>query len=485
MLFALGPNAARYIEDWPEAYQMKGQIYDTHKADYIELVKSFPRKSHIWVCSESFEVQRDVVQAEILKWLPKPEIRRTTYRMKDVIDQIHLKNGSKMTFKSYDQGREKFQGAKIQGVHLDEEPPEDVYKEILMRLMDSKGSLWATMTPGLKGESFVYTIPDLDALPDDQRDPELYMLFMSWDDNPYLDDDEKKRMEKNMRPDEIQARKYGRFITAGQSPFAIDKLMQMRERLVREPERWAITWTDSRYEEVVAEAVPEGEYLLWVKPDPEKEYIVSGDVAEGLEKGDYSTCGAWDRHTLELCCAWHGKIDADVFGDVLHRMAVFYNHATEAPERNNHGLTTISAIKQYPGHNLYRPKSVGKMVDLEGVVYGWTTSWKTKPMLVDGLAKAVREQSLNVYWKRFYDEALSFVRQHRGNMVGYGARSGAFDDVVMMTGIALRVHEELGDTTNMPAPFSGRTKARDERMPWDKYRQQQKMEQDWGEEPWD
>lgn len=485
VIFALGPRAQKYIQAWPEAYELKGVLYDTHRDKYLQLVKSFPNPCTIWVCSESFDVQREVVQPEILRWLPKPEYKAPKYRQKDIIDWIPLKCGSRIVFKSYDQGREKFQGAKIQAAHLDEEPPEDIYKEILMRLMDSKGWLWATLTPGLKGESFVYTIPELDAKPDDERDPELYVDFMTWDDNPYLDDDEKKRMESNMRPDEVEARKYGRFITAGQSPFDVGKLVKMRERLVREPERWSITWTDSRCEEVKAEATPEGEYMLWVKPDPAKEYIVSGDVAEGLEKGDYSTCGAWDRHTQELCCAWHGKTDADVFGDVLHRLAIFYNNATEAPERNNHGLTTISAIKSYPNHNLYRPKSVGKMVDLEGVVYGWTTSWKTKPMLVDGLAKAIREESLNVYWKRFYDECLSFVRQQHGNGVGYGARRGGYDDVVMMSGIALRVHEELGNTFNMPAPYTGSGRnQRDNRKPWERYREQEAQQEEWSEEPW-
>lgn len=478
IIFTLGARAEKYIKAWPEAYELKGQIYDTHREQYLELCKILPTPNHGWVCSESFEVQRDVVQTELLRWLPKPEIRRITYRMKDVIDQIQLKNGSKITFKSYDQGREKFQGAKIQWVHLDEEPPEDVYKEILMRLMDSKGHLWATMTPGLKGESFVYTIPELDMLPDDKRDPELYVAYMSWDDNPYLDDDEKKRMEQNMRPDEIEARKYGRFITAGQSPFLSVPLLRMRERLVREPERCAITWTDVNCVEVKTEATPEGEFMLWVKPDPEKEYIVSGDVAEGLEKGDYSTCGAWDRHTLELCCAWHGKNDADLFGDVLHRMAIFYNNAIEAPERNNHGLTTISAIKSYPNHNLYRPKPTGKMVELEGETYGWTTSWKTKPMLVDGLAKAIREESINVYWKRFYDECLSFVRQQRGNMVGYGARRGGYDDVVIMAGIALMVHMSTEQTADMPEPFKKyRSSKRKTSSDWDD-------EEEWGEEAW-
>lgn len=482
VLFALGPKAAEYIADWPEAYELKGQIYDTRREEYLGLVKSLPSKSVGWICSESFEVQRDVVQSEVMRWLPKPEIRRVTYRMKDVIDQIHLKNGSKITFKSYDQGREKFQGAKINWVHLDEEPPEDIYREILMRLMDSKGYLWATMTPALKGVTFVYQFPEMLNLPDDQRDPELYVMFMSWEDNPYLDDEEKKRMEGNMREDEIEARKYGRMIAPGKSPFSLKALREMRERLVREPVRGNLRWRDTAFSDVEWEELGDGDYMLWVPPEPGHEYIVAADVAEGLEHGDFSVCGALDRHTQELCCVWHGKVDADVFGDVIHRLAKFYNDAVEAPERNNHGLTAISTIKQFPDHNLFRMKTMGKRVDMEGEAYGWYTSFTTKPVMVDALAKAVREQSINVYWSRFYDECLNFVRDAKGR---YGARHGAFDDVVMMMAIGLQVHDLLGTTVNMPAPFRRRVGDKQNLKPWEREAEKQQAEQEWSEEPWD
>ena len=473
VLYALGPKAVRYIEDWPESYLYKGKVYDTHREEYIALARSLPAKSHGWVCSESFEVQRDVVQAEILRWLPKCEIRRTTYRMKDVIDQIHLKNGSKITFKSYDQGRTKFEGAKLQWVHLDEEPPVDIHTEILMRLMDSKGTLWATMTPALRGVTFVFDIPAKLDLPDDERDPELYVMYMSWEDNPYLDDDEMKRMEQNMRPDEIEARKYGRMITPGKSPFQFAPLREMQDALVREPRRGTLTWRDSRFSSVEWSEHEGGEFMLWVAPEEGREYIIAGDVAEGLSYGDYSVAGVLDRHTKELCAVWHGHIDPDLFGDIIHRLSKWFNDAIECPERNNHGLTSIATIKHYADHNLFRMKTMGKRIDSEGEIYGWYTSWLTKPTMIDELARAIREKAINVYWRRFYEECFNFVRDAKGR---YGARAGAHDDVVMMLAIALMVDKQVETLGDMPAPFTRAPKGKKRGEEWD--------EEEWGDDEW-
>ncbi len=62
---------------------------------------------------------------------------------------------SKVAFKSCDQGREKFQGASLDFVWFDEEPPKDVYDECRMRVIDRVGDIWGTMTP-LKGLTWVY-----------------------------------------------------------------------------------------------------------------------------------------------------------------------------------------------------------------------------------------------------------------------------------------------------------------------------------------
>jgi phage terminase large subunit-like protein len=61
---------------------------------------------------------------------------------------------SSLAFKSYDQGREKWQGETLGGVWYDEEPPEDIYSEGLTRTNVGLMPNLITFTP-LKGMSDV------------------------------------------------------------------------------------------------------------------------------------------------------------------------------------------------------------------------------------------------------------------------------------------------------------------------------------------
>lgn len=69
----------------------------------------------------------------------------------DAVDTIlvrHKAGGvSQITFKSYERGREKLQGETLDFVHLDEEPPEDIYSEILARIAARQGIVYLTATP--------------------------------------------------------------------------------------------------------------------------------------------------------------------------------------------------------------------------------------------------------------------------------------------------------------------------------------------------
>jgi phage terminase large subunit-like protein len=63
---------------------------------------------------------------------------------------------STLTFKSYEQGQKKHQGEPIDFDWCDEEPPEDVYSEILTRTTATDGMVMVTFTP-LQGRSNVVT----------------------------------------------------------------------------------------------------------------------------------------------------------------------------------------------------------------------------------------------------------------------------------------------------------------------------------------
>lgn len=174
-----------------------------------------------WVVSLTRQVQRDVAQNKILHYLRKDWIEKVVMSSgrsdsadSGVIDFILVKNifgsFSKIGFKSCDQGREKFQGASLDFVWFDEEPPFDIYQECKMRVLDKKGMLFGTMTP-LKGLTWVYNEIYLN----ENDNPEVWHEEMEWADNPFLDKEEIIAMTKSMSEEELQSRRYGKFMQSG------------------------------------------------------------------------------------------------------------------------------------------------------------------------------------------------------------------------------------------------------------------------------
>ncbi len=174
-----------------------------------------------WVVSLSTQVQRDVAQSKILNYLNPMWIedvimtsgRKDSYQ-NGVIDYILVRNVfgtlSKIGFKSCDQGREKFQGTSLDYVWFDEEPPEDIYNECRMRVLDKNGDIFATMTP-LKGMTYVYDTIYMNKY----NDPTVWYEFMQWDDNPYLNEEAKNIMKSSLSADELKSRQFGEFLDVG------------------------------------------------------------------------------------------------------------------------------------------------------------------------------------------------------------------------------------------------------------------------------
>jgi phage terminase large subunit-like protein len=126
-----------------------------------------------WAVGEDIKAVRESLQVTMFGLdgqigtglIPKDAIDKVTARsgVPGSIDAaaIKYKTGgtSRLLFKTYDQGRESFQGAKIDFAWCDEEPKAAVYSEILTRTMSTvigepSGRLICTFTP-LKGLSAV------------------------------------------------------------------------------------------------------------------------------------------------------------------------------------------------------------------------------------------------------------------------------------------------------------------------------------------
>jgi len=173
-----------------------------------------------WVVSLSTQVQRDVAQSKILKYLNSNWIvdiimlsGKKDSPESGIIDQIKIRNVfggiSTIGFKSCDQGREKFQGSSLDFVWFDEEPPKEIYEECKMRVLDKCGDIFGTMTP-LKGLTFLYDLIYLNP----SQDKEIWYEFMEWGDNPYLSKKEIEAISSTLSPDQLDSRRYGHFRTS-------------------------------------------------------------------------------------------------------------------------------------------------------------------------------------------------------------------------------------------------------------------------------
>ena len=169
-----------------------------------------PKGAKIVVASQTTKTMREYLNDYIFKFLPADAVDHISYIRNEIIDYIQLNEkygGRRITLMSYDQGRKRFQGFSAFAAHLDEEPPEEIWQEILPRLMDQKGFLWMTLTP-LLGMSYVYDTLYLN--PD--KDPEYQDFEWNVRDNATLDESEIERILAKY-PEEIrEARASGKFM---------------------------------------------------------------------------------------------------------------------------------------------------------------------------------------------------------------------------------------------------------------------------------
>jgi phage terminase large subunit-like protein len=126
--------------------------------------KTWDRPVRWWAGSKTGEVTRDGVQRYLVgepkdesKWghgmIPKAHLLDHARRqgIADALDSVVVKHASGGTstlgFKSYDQGRQKWQSETLDGVWFDEEPPMDIYMEGLTRTNATGGITMITFTP--------------------------------------------------------------------------------------------------------------------------------------------------------------------------------------------------------------------------------------------------------------------------------------------------------------------------------------------------
>lgn len=173
----------------------------------------------IWVVGLDFPTVRDVLWREKLRngkdhpgFVPQSaEVTKTN----ESDYQIFFSNGSVITCKSADSGREKFQGASVDLVWIDEEPEVEIFDECYQRTVDCAGKILITLTPLVDISSGTRTpwVFDLYETFKKGEQKDIAFVNLSVLDNPYVPESEKVRLkEKWAGHPEEGARLYGDFV---------------------------------------------------------------------------------------------------------------------------------------------------------------------------------------------------------------------------------------------------------------------------------
>jgi phage terminase large subunit-like protein len=179
--------------------------------------RRFDRPTVAWVAGVTSESTRDNPQRILLGRpghapgtgvLPADAIEeivpaRGVAKLVDMVTVRHTSGDfSRIAFKSYEKGREKWQGETLDWVWFDEEPPLDIYTEGLTRTNVGGGAVWMTFTP-LLGVSRTVGRFLLEVSPD------RHVTTMTIEDAEHYTAEERARIAASYPPHEQEARLRG------------------------------------------------------------------------------------------------------------------------------------------------------------------------------------------------------------------------------------------------------------------------------------
>lgn len=160
------------------------------------------------VCVDFPNGWEKIIKPILAQWIPPSALIDGSWEAswESRARKLNLANGSFLEIMSYEQDTDNFAGASRHFVHFDEEPPKTIWTENRMRLIDTAGSWWITMTP-VEGMTWVY---------DDLYEKEACQIIeVDISENPYISSVEIETALTGLDEQEMAARKSGKFQQIG------------------------------------------------------------------------------------------------------------------------------------------------------------------------------------------------------------------------------------------------------------------------------
>jgi hypothetical protein len=317
--------------------------------------------------------------------------------------------------------------------------------------------IWASATPALStgGSCIALSTPNgvgnwfhQQWVGAEEGTNEFNPIYLHWTVHPERDqrwrDEQTKVLGEKLAAQECDCD----FISSGDTVIPAELLIWYKETFVKPP---------------IEKTGFDGNYWKWEYPDYSKSYMVVADVSRG-DGSDFSAFHVMDIDANVQVAEYRGKMETSDYGNFLVSVATDWNNALLVIENANIGWAVIQQVIDRGYQNLYYQTSDYKYIDIERQytnkfnaeerrqVAGFTTSAKTRPLMISKLDEYFRQKAVVVQSVRLIDELFTFLwlGSRAEAMRGYN------DDLTMAFSIglwvrdtALRLRQERMDLTKV------------------------------------
>jgi hypothetical protein len=187
---------------------------------------------------------------------------------------------------------------------------------------------------------------------------------------------------------------------------------------------------------------------VYDRPEKAKEYALYADVATGRGL-DFTAAYVIDLSNMNIAAELHGKIDPDLAAEQLHFLGRWYNTARLAVEMGGgFGEAVVIPLRdgkqgRRPYPKLYRHVQDDRPDFKQNITYGFPVTSKTRPLIISGLERSIREHALPHIPMPAILECKTFVRAD--TMPSPRAADGTNDDRVMALAGAVEMFRRYGE----------------------------------------
>tara|TARA_B100000287_G_scaffold86833_1_gene79417 strand:- start:1549 stop:3126 length:1578 start_codon:yes stop_codon:yes gene_type:complete len=394
----------------------------TITAAYVAWMMLFHRDKNVLVIATKFGTAANLVKKVKAIHKHLPSWMRISEISIDNRTSFELSNGSqiKASSTSSDAGRSEALSLLV----IDEAAHVEGLDELwtgLYPTLSTGGRCIALSTPNGVGNWFHQTCVDAEIEKND-----FHLVTLPWDVHPDRDQGWFEKETKNMSRRQIAQELQCNFNMSGETVFHPEDM-----------ERISFELEDPKHKTGF-----DRNLWIWEEYSPENSYMLSADVARG-DGQDYSSFHIFNLDTNTIVAEYKGKATPDIFADLVNQTGREFGDCMVVVENNSVGWATLTKLEDLGYPNIYYSrKSTHEHVephlsDSMGVTPGFSTTSKTRPLVVSKLEEFVRNKLLKIKSKRLYNEMKTFV-WHNGKPQAMKKHN---DDLIMACAIGCWVKD--------------------------------------------